>query len=130
MTGPAEKRRGFSLVEVVISIGVVGVTLAALGALISTVPVTRATHHADIALAIAQDELGTLRSGGYAALPASGAFAHALLASLPEGAGALAVSDYNDETKEVEVSVSWHDPGQNVRTVSLTTLITETGGLP
>jgi prepilin-type N-terminal cleavage/methylation domain-containing protein len=122
--------RGFSLIEVVIAVAIVGATLAALAALISVVPLTRDTHHADLALTIAEDEIGALRAAGYAALPASGSFSHPLLAELPAGTTTLAVVDYNDGTKQVDVTVSWQDPGQETRAVSLTTLVTETGGLP
>ena len=122
--------RGFSLVEIVVSIGIVGVTLLALGALVHTAPLARMTHDKDIALAVASDELEGLRSGGYAALPPSGSFSNVLLSTLPASAGTLTVSAYNAKTKQVDVSVSWQDAGQAPQTVSLTTLITEIGGLP
>lgn len=122
--------RGFSLVEIVVATSIVGVTLVALGALVHAVPLARTTHDKDIALAIASDEIGALRASGYEALPGSGPFTHSLLAALPEGAGALAVSDYNDKTKQLAVTVSWQDPAGASQSVTLATLVAQTGGLP
>ena len=97
----------------------------------SSVLVRTAKNHG-IALSIARNELEGLRAGGYAALPSSGSFADTLLNTLPKAATTtLTVSDYNEKTKQVVVSVVWLNSGMTASsTVSLSTLITQTGGLP
>jgi len=63
-------------------------------------------------------------------VPTSGPFTSGDMVTLPSGAGAIIVSDYNAKTKQVVVTVSWQKPGLAARTISLATLITEVGGLP
>lgn len=123
--------RGFSLIEVVISLAIIATAFVAASALLSTATLGRETGDKTLGLAIASNEMETLRAGGYASLPSSGSFSDARLADLPSGAGALAISDWNTKTKEVVVTVSWEEPAvAATSTVSLTTLVTQTGGLP
>ncbi|MBU6388799.1 prepilin-type N-terminal cleavage/methylation domain-containing protein [Patescibacteria group bacterium] len=124
--------RGFSLIEVTVSIFLMGVILVMFQAIIHSSVLVRTSKSQGIALSIARNELEILRAGGYAALPSSGSFADSLMSTLPAGAtSTLAVSAYNAKTKQVVVSVVWLDPGATASsTVSLSTLITQTGGLP
>ena len=91
----------------------------------------RVSSNQGIALAIVRNELEILRAGGYDALPSSGSFSNELLNSLPGSAVATrVVTAYNAQTKQVSVSVEWRDAGSPASsTVSLQTLITETGGI-
>lgn len=125
------KSRGFSLIEVTVSIFVVGVMLLLLQALLQSGTLLRISKSQGIALSIAQNKLESLRADGYAALPASGTFSDSLISTLPAAATTtLTVSVYNAETKQASASVVWRDPGAAASsTVSLSTLITETGGL-
>ncbi len=122
--------RGFSLVEIVVGIGIIGAALVASGALIHAVPLERITRSEDLALTIANDKMGSVRAGGYASVPASGSFSNTLLGALPSGSGMLTVTTWNAKTKQVQVTVSWQEPGLAARSISLSTLLTETGGLP
>lgn len=124
--------RGFSLIEVIISIFVMGVMLILLQAVVHSGVLVRTSKNQGIALSIARNELETLRIGGYAALPVSGSFSDSLMSTLPQAATTmLTVTPYNAKTKQVVVSVEWLDPGASASsTVSLATLVTETGGLP
>ena len=130
MALPRRVRAGFTLVEVVVATGIVGATLAALAALVHTVPLARITQDRGIALAIATDEIERLRMGGYSALPATGSFTHTLLSTLPESSATVAVTAYNANTKQVVVTVGWKDPHAASQSISLTTLVVDTGGLP
>jgi len=124
--------RGFSLIEVIVSIFIIGVMLFSFQAVIRSGALVRTVKGQGIALAIARNELESLRIGGYAALPSSGSFRDTLLDSLPPAATTtLTVSAYNTKTKQITVSVIWKDPGSAASsTVSLSTLITQVGGLP
>lgn len=122
---------GFSFIEVIVAIFIMSVMLLLLQAVVQSNVLVRNAKNQGIALAIARNELEGLRIGGYAALPQSGSFSDTLLSSLPVAATTTrTISTYNAKTKQVTVSVIWLDPGTLASsTVSLSTLITETGGL-
>ncbi|HVB20155.1 MAG TPA: type II secretion system protein [Candidatus Paceibacterota bacterium] len=124
--------RGFTLIEVIVSLFIMGVMLLLLQSVIQSGVLARTTKNQGIALSIARNELESLRGGGYAALPPSGSFPDSLMSTLPQGATTtLTVSAYNTKTAQVTVSVVWQDAGASASsTVSLSTLITQTGGLP
>ncbi|MEK7643601.1 MAG: prepilin-type N-terminal cleavage/methylation domain-containing protein [Patescibacteria group bacterium] len=126
------KFRGFSLIEVTVSIFIMGVIILLLQALIQSGVLLRISKSQSIALSIVQNKLESLRADGYAALPPSGTFSDSLVSALPQAATTtLTVSVYNAQTKQISASVVWRDPGATASsTVSLSTLITETGGLP
>lgn len=119
---------GFTLIEVLVSILLLGAMLLTFQAVLLGTPLTRTVAHRELALSIATHQMETLRDGGYAVLPASGSFADPLLSELPSGSGTLAVTAYNAKTKRVVVTVAWTEPS-GAQSVALTTLITETGGL-
>jgi prepilin-type N-terminal cleavage/methylation domain-containing protein len=122
-------RRGVTLIETIIAIAVVASTLTAVGALLSAARLGLSTRDESLAYAIASSKLESLRAAGYAALPASGSFSDTQLASLPSGAGSLSVADETETLKQVTVTVGWSERGA-ARTVSLSTLIASSGGLP
>jgi prepilin-type N-terminal cleavage/methylation domain-containing protein len=122
--------RGFSLIEVVISLFVIGVTIALTTTMLTLMPLSRHAKDQSLALSIAANEVEGLRALGYASLPASGSFSDAQLALLPQGSGALSVTDFNARTKQVEVTVSWQENASAASSsIALTTLITDVGGL-
>lgn len=106
--------------------------LVLLQAVIHSSVLVRTSKNQGIALAIARNEIESLRASGYANLPSSGPFSDNLLSTLPPAATAtLSMSAYNTKTKLAVASVTWLDSGATASsTVSLQTLITETGGLP
>lgn len=124
--------RGFSLIEISVSIFIVGVMLLMLQSVVRSGTLVRMSKSQGIALAIARNKLENVRVDGYATLPLSGSFSDSLMSTLPPLATTtLTVSVYNAQTKQVFVSVVWRDSGATASsTVSLSTLITQTGGLP
>lgn len=108
----------------IISIAVVFATMV-----IGTIKVTRDSTYENVAFRIADSKLSELRAGGYAALPASGAFSDPQLTQIPQGQASTTVTDWNAKTKQVMTGVSWLGADGSTRYVSLTTLITQTGGL-
>ena len=122
---------GFSLIEIVVSLAIFSALLILLQAVIRDGTLVRTSKNQGIALSIARTKLESLRSDGYVALPASGSFSDSLLDTLPQATTTLTVSTYNAKTKQITVRVLWQETGRTASsTVSLSTLITETGGLP
>lgn len=124
--------RGFSLIEVTVSIFIMSVMLLMLQSIIRSNVLVQTSKNQSIALSIARNKIEGLRIGGYAALPASGSFSDSLVSTLPLAATTtLTVTTYNARTKLVSTSVLWRDRGStSSSTVSLSILLTETGGLP
>jgi prepilin-type N-terminal cleavage/methylation domain-containing protein len=123
--------RGFSFIEVLVSLFVIGTVIMLSSAILKAVPLSRHDTFEQLALSIANSKVETLRAGGYTALPSNGPFVDTLMTSLPSGSGTMVFSDYNTKTKQVVVSVLWREPASTATSsVSLTTLVTSTGGLP
>lgn len=120
--------RGFSLIEVVISIFIVGIMIFMSNAILLGSPLIQNAKNQDIALKIVVNEMEGLRALGYSSLPASGPFSDDLLTSLPSGSANIIVSDFNEDTKKVVATVEWTEKGTQ-KSVSLSTLITKIGGL-
>lgn len=122
--------KGFSLIEVAVSLFVIGVVIMLASAILKAAPLSRHAKYESVATAIAGGELESLRALGYDALPSSGTFSNSLMSGLPGGSGAIAVSNFNDKTKTVQVTVSWIEVGATASSsVALTTLVTSIGGL-
>lgn len=119
------------MIEIIVSIFIMSVALILLQAVIQSGVLVRTSKNQGIALTIVHNKLEELRAGGYAALPPSGTFSDTLLSTLPLATTTLTIADYNAKTKQATVSVIWRDPGTSASsTVSLSTLITQIGGLP
>lgn len=129
MVRKARYGRGFSLIETMVAIFVIGSTVALYVTTLRTSAVTREASHGGVALRIAEHKLEELRAAGYDALPASGTFSDSQLSSLTNSTAALTVTTFNPKTKQVVVTVSWSEPAGGDRSLSLATLITQVGGL-
>lgn len=122
--------RGFSLIEIIVAVGIIGLIIIATTSMLQRVSVNeREISNQSLALRIARNEVELLRAAGYAALPASGSFTDSLLSSLPSGSGSIAVTVVNAKTKQLVVTVSWVGEGAITRSTSLTTLIAENSQL-
>lgn len=117
------------MIEILISLGILSVTVALGVVVVDSIKVIRDSANENAAFRIANSKLDELRSLGYDALPASGPFSDAELGSLPQGSASTTVTVWNDETKEVAAGVSWVSSDGTERLVSLSTLITQVGGL-
>ena len=125
-----DRIRGFSLLEVVIAVFLIGIIFVMYTAAVKNVSLNRNAKDQEIALRIADTKMEALRNAGYANLPASGSFSDPQMNTIPSGVGAMAVSDFNAKTKQVTVTVSWSEPSiGSSRSVVLSTLITSMGGL-
>jgi prepilin-type N-terminal cleavage/methylation domain-containing protein len=123
-------QRGFSLIEIVITLFIIGIAFTLYYVALQNVSISRTAKDEEIALRIANNKMGGLRAAGYINLPPSGAFTDTQLSSIPLGSGSVAVSAFNAQTKQVMVTVSWSEPNiSGSRSVVLSTLIVDTGGL-
>jgi prepilin-type N-terminal cleavage/methylation domain-containing protein len=121
--------RGFTLVEVLVAIGLICITIFACKSMISSAILARSVKNEDVALKIASHQIEELRALGYASLPVSGSFSDSMLSSLSSSSASMAISTYDAKTKQITVTVSWIEPASGNRSVVLTTLLAETGGL-
>jgi len=103
--------------------------IAFVSVIVGSIKITRDAAYENISFRIAESKLNELRALGYANLPVSGPFSDAGLASVPQGLASTTVTVWNAKTKQVTTGVSWVDANARTRYVSLTTLITESGGL-
>ena len=124
-TGP----RGFSLIEAIVSLALIGVLLIISSALTRSVPLTSDSRDQDIALKIANTEIDYLRSQGYAALPSTGTFTDPTLSLLASSTATMTSTAFNAKTKRVDVTVSWMARDRTRHSLALTTLVTQIGGL-
>lgn len=122
--------KGSTLIEALIALLIMGGMLVLFQIATQQVPLSRQTSNEDTALRVARTKIESVRALGYANIPASGTFSDPTLTTLPSATATLTVSEYNVKTKEVEVTIVWREPNASSdSTVSLTTLITEAGGL-
>ncbi len=123
-----QNQNGFSIIEVLIAIFIIGIMLVFYAASSNTLLLNGNARHLELAQRIAISQMENLRALDIAALPASGTFTNALISGLPGGSGNILVSDVNASTKQVVVTVSWNEPGGNsARSVSFTTIKTQNG---
>ena len=123
------RSRGFTLLEVLISIALLSVMLVFYNSLFSVTKVTRDLQRQDIALRVIKQKMEELRALTYTGLPGSGSFSDALLTSIPNGQASTTITDYSATNKLVTVSVFWAESSSTAKYLSETTLITKVGGL-
>ncbi len=112
-----------------VALATMSAAVAFVSIIAGTIKITRDSTYETIAFRIAAGKLSELRTLGYAALPAEGAFSDPALTSLPQGTASTSIADWNAATKRVSAGVSWAGADGASRVVSLTTLVTESGGL-
>ncbi|MFA6193490.1 MAG: type II secretion system protein [Parcubacteria group bacterium] len=121
---------GFSLLEVFITLMIAGFALVLFQTALGKTKLVQYAKNQEIALRVANNKIEELRSGGYSALPSTGSFFDSQLNDLPNSSANMAITDFNDDTKQVIITVQWQDPAStSSKTVSLATLVTKTGGL-
>lgn len=123
--------RGFTYLEVIAALFVIGSILVVFFATFKTLPVNRYAKDQDIALKIANSEIEALRGAGYSAIATTTAsFTDPTMNELPNGSGSVTGSDFNSGTREVQVTVDWTEPDTGNQSISLATLVTSVGALP
>lgn len=124
------KNSGFTLLEVITTIFIIGLVLVLYQAALGKAKLIQYAKNQEIALRVANNKIEELRAGGYEALPSSGSFSDSQLDSLSGSSASMAITDYNADTKQVLITIEWQEPtGSSLKNISLTTLVTKTGGL-
>jgi len=121
--------RGFTLIESITAIAVVALTSVAAVALFNTSTLTKVAQQQDLATRIANDKIQSIRAQGYASTPSNGPFTDSLLNSLPSGVGSTTTTTFNSGVKQVTVQVLWQEQNMGTTSVTLSTLIAQSGGL-
>ena len=114
----------------IVTLFIVGLVLVLYQTALGKIRLIQYAKDQEIALRVANNKIEELRAGGYAALPASGSFSDSQLNTLSNSTATMAITDYNAATKKVIVTIQWRESvNTSTRNISLTTLITKTGGL-
>lgn len=121
---------GFSIIGIVLAVGILGGILVTVESVLTSSTLVRSTQFGSVALGIAGSELDRMRSLGYDALPATGPVLNSDLTLLPQGSEDVTVTDFDTESKSVTVTVNWVEPRTGSQSLSLTTLVSNVGGLP
>jgi len=120
------RQAGFTIVELVVTIAVVGVATAGLSSLfVSTQAIQRKTTYVDTATRAAQREIEDLRNDNYSSLTPGQTidFTAQLPATLPRGStGTVQVSQPATDLRRVDVTVSFTSGGSQ-RNITLSSLI-------
>jgi prepilin-type N-terminal cleavage/methylation domain-containing protein len=120
---------GFSVIEVLITLFIIGVTLILYQTASRSIILNRYGRYREVALRIADQKIQTLRTTPFASLPSSGPFSDPQLGIIPQGTGTVTLTDENSRLKRVTVLVTWRNPqGTGIDRVQLDTYITQ-GGL-
>lgn len=104
-------QKGFTIIEIVITLFMIGVTLVLFQATANSVVLNKYGRYREIALRIADNQMQTIRTTAFASIPPSGNFVDSGLASIPNGLGTLTVTDVSSTLKIVTVTVTWTKPG-------------------
>ncbi len=117
---------GFTLVELLVTIAVIGITTASLTSLfISIRNIQAQTTYADLATRAAAREIESLRNDNYASLTPGQSidFTSQLPSGLPRGStGSVQVSQPAPDLRRVDVTITYNSNGKQ-RNVKLSSLI-------
>lgn len=121
---------GFSIIEAIIAIMLVILIFVLYQAAVNTIFLSRHSRNDETALRVASVRIEQIRAGGYSSVPATGSFSSSMLDDLPSGTGNITTTDFNEDAKQVVVTVSWYDQKtETTKSVSLTAVIADIGGL-
>lgn len=124
-----QKQNGFGILEVVITLFIIGVTLLLFAVVSNSVVLNKYNRYKEIALRIAEHELQELRTTPYANLPASGSITNTQLSSLPQGSGTMTITEEEDGLSQATITITWRNPSATAdQQLTLSTYIWQ-GGL-
>ena len=133
------ERRGFTMVETLVAMGIVALSVAFLPVFMSAGRATKRSQHVEQATRCAQQQLEGWRQAGYGALPTTGSSASSVTraftppATLPNATGEMICTridaNLNPTSAEtyhcrLQVRVSWQGVGSDRGTVTLSSVMT------
>ena len=124
-----KKKRGFSLIEVLIAVFILGiVTLTLISVFMYGFNVVFRTRQTTLATQIAQEEVELIRNMSFdEILLLSSTFTHESLSELVNGAGSRAIeAGPGDDIKKLTISVTWDYQGTEMRK-DVVTFVTREG---
>lgn len=119
------KNAGFTLVEVVVAIGLIGIVVISISTLFTTIQSTQQrTARMESATRAAQRQMESLRNNNYTNLTAGSNidFTSQLPPNLKNANGTVAISEPNDGLKRIDITVTYKD-GTTQQKVSLSSLV-------
>lgn len=120
-----KKESGFTLVELVVSIAVIGIVVSSVVSLFGSIQSTqRRTAYMETATRAAQRQMESLRNNNYNNLDAGETidFTSQLPTSLRNRSGTVTVSEPNPGLKRVDISVVYYEGSQQQK-VDLSSLV-------
>ncbi len=123
-----QSESGMTMIEVIISLGMIGALVVLYAAAFNVSVYTKTMRNQNIAYHLASKKIEELRNAPYASLPTSSSFSDPQLSNIPNSSGNITVANYSSYTglKEIIVRVNWNDG--KARNVSVRTLV-GTGGI-
>lgn len=123
-----KSQSGLSLIEVIISMGILLALFALYVAALNTLTATKHLRFENLAYHVANKKMEELRGTAFASLPSSGTISDAQLAEIPSGTGSFTIANYAGYSgmKEMTVTVTWTE--RVAKSVVIKTLV-GTGGI-
>lgn len=126
MNNKKNKQSGFTIVELIVTIAIIGIAAASISSMFITIQrMQKLAALRDSATRAAQSEIEALRNNNYASLTPGQQinFTSSLPSSLPANKSGIAeISQPTDDLRRVDVTVSYTYSGKNYN-VSLSSLI-------
>lgn len=128
------RQRGFSIVEVVMVIAIIGLLVLLIYNLPNAITTNTNSKNRSIALGVAEKQMDLLRRQTYLNLTnGSTQFTDSALSNIPQGAATYTIEDCpeqvctnGEDAKRVKIEVTWDELGE-ANSVNLETIITEGG---
>jgi prepilin-type N-terminal cleavage/methylation domain-containing protein len=121
--------QGFTLLEVLITIGILVVMLAFFASSFSISRLIKIQRHRDVAARVVSQKIESLRADGFDNVGSSTVFTDTQLGIFSSSTASTTVSYYNSSIKQVTVGVYWVESSSTNLYVGATTLVGRSGGL-
>lgn len=123
-----DTQRGFTLIEIVMSLALVLSAIVIFSVALSGASLTTSTRMQNVAYHAAAKKMEEFRNTSFSSLPPSGAFTDSALSSLPSSTASFVISAYqgSSEIKDVSITVQWMERGI-FKNVNLHTLMSQNG---
>lgn len=131
----AQKQNGFSLVELVIAVSLVGVIVLIVGNIPNAIRLVTSSQSESVVRQVAARKIEDIRAAGYESLPEQGttAISDTRLSQLKSSSAFMTVDDCpvnicpnGEAVRQVTLTISWSEDGEP-KTYQLVTLIGEDG---